>query len=251
MLVPAPSYPLFEHLAALDAVVVRSYRLEFHGRWTLQVDDLARLVDGRTRAVLVVSPNNPTGSMLTAPELRDVHAFCASRRLALIGDEVFCDYPLQPGGGAGSVLDEALALTVSLGGLSKSVGLPQLKLGWMAIGGPDELVAEALQRLEVIADTYLSVATPVQMASVTIARGRATVRQQLADRVLLNYTVLRSLAADHPAIRVLPAEGGWSAVVQAPAVMSDEARASRWRATPACSCTQDTSSISITTGTSS
>ena len=226
VLVPAPSYPLFEHLAALEAVAVQCYRLEFHGRWTLNVDDLARVVDGRTRAVLVVSPNNPTGSMLTATELHDLHAFCASRRLALIGDEVFCDYPLQPGPEAArSVLDQAEALTISLGGLSKSVGLPQLKLGWMAIRGPEELLAGAVKRLEVIADTYLSAATPVQVAASRLLAEGATVRQQIADRVLLNYTVLRSLAADHPAVRALPAEGGWSAVVQAPAFMSDEARA--------------------------
>jgi alanine-synthesizing transaminase len=176
--------------------------------------------------VLVVSPNNPTGSTLTAAELRDLHAFCASRRLALIGDEVFCDYRLQPGPEpARSVLDGAQALTMSLGGLSKSIGLPQLKLGWMALDGPDELLADAVKRLEVIADTYLSAATPVQVAASRLLAEGASVRQQIADRVLLNYTVLRSLAADHPAIRVLPAEGGWSAVVQAPAVMSDEARA--------------------------
>jgi alanine-synthesizing transaminase len=226
VLAPAPSYPLFEHLARLDGVTVRPYRLEYHGRWTLDVHELGAIADARTRAVLAVSPNNPTGSILTRGETRELHAFCASRGLALVGDEVFCDYLLMPGAdGSPSVLEEEQALAISLGGLSKSVGLPQLKLGWMAMGGPDSLVRPALQRLEIIADTYLSVATPVQVAVPHLLEHGAPVRQQIADRVLLNYNVLRSLAEHYPACRVLPAEGGWSAVVQSPAIMPDEARA--------------------------
>jgi alanine-synthesizing transaminase len=225
VLVPAPSYPLFEHLARLDGVTTRPYRLEYHGRWTLDVHDLGDVVDARTRAVLAVSPNNPTGSILTRAETRDLHAFCASRGLALIGDEVFCDYPLMPGSDASrSVLEERQALAISLGGLSKSVGLPQLKLGWMAMGGPEALVRSALVHLEIIADTYLSVATPVQVAVPHLLEHGARVRQQIADRVLLNYRMLRSLAEHYPACRVLPAEGGWSAVVQGPAIVPDEAR---------------------------
>jgi alanine-synthesizing transaminase len=226
VLVPAPSYPLFEHLAGLDGVRVLPYRLEYHGRWTVHADDLARVVDARTRAVLVVSPNNPTGSIITRAESEALHTFCAARGLALIGDEVFCDYPLEPDrDGARSVLERPQALTISLGGLSKSVGLPQLKLGWMAIDGPVEVVLPAMQRLEIIADTYLSAATPVQIALSRLLDLGSRVRQQVADRVLLNYGVLRRLADDHPAVRVLRAEGGWSAVVQAPAVMPDDVRA--------------------------
>jgi alanine-synthesizing transaminase len=226
VLVPAPSYPLFEHLARLDGVTVRPYRLEYHGRWMLDVRELGAIADGRTRAVLAVSPNNPTGSILTRGETGELHAFCASRGLALVGDEVFCDYLLMPDAdGSPSVLAEEQALAISLGGLSKSVGLPQLKLGWMAMGGPDSLVSRALQRLEIIADTYLSVATPVQVAVSHLLEHGAPVRQQIADRVLLNYNVLRSLAEHYPACRVLPAGGGWSAVVQGPAIMPDEARA--------------------------
>jgi aspartate/methionine/tyrosine aminotransferase len=226
VLVPVPSYPLFEHLASLDGVRVRPYRLELHDRWTLPLDEIARAVDTRTRAVLVVSPNNPTGSMLTRGETRELHALCARHDLALIGDEVFCDYTLEPGPHAGpSVLDERNALTVSLGGLSKSIGLPQLKLGWMAFAGPDGLVEAALHRLEIIADTYLSVGTPVQVAAARLLERGACVRRQIADRVLLNYGVQRTLAGRYPWCRVLPAEGGWSAVVQVPAIGPDEERA--------------------------
>jgi alanine-synthesizing transaminase len=226
VLVPAPSYPLFEHLARLDGVTARPYRLEYQGRWTLDVHELGAMTDARTRAVLAVSPNNPTGSILTHAETHDLHVFCAARGLALVGDEVFCDYPLVPGADASrSVLEGRQALAISLGGLSKSVGLPQLKLGWMAIGGPDGLARPALQHLEIITDTYLSVATPVQVAVSHLLEHGAAVRQQIADRVLLNYNVLRSLAEHYPACRVLPAEGGWSAVVQGPAIMPDEERA--------------------------
>jgi alanine-synthesizing transaminase len=226
VLVPAPSYPLFEHLARLDAVRLQPYRLEYHGRWTLHADDLARVVDASTRAVLVVSPNNPTGSMLSRAECGELHSFCASRGLTLIADEVFCDYPLDAGPDAvQSVLGGGQVLTVSLGGLSKSVGLPQLKLGWMAVGGPDDLTVPAMQRLEIIADAYLSAATPVQVAAPRLLQSGARVRRQIAERVLLNYKVIGRLAENHPACCVLPAEGGWSAVVQAPAIMPDEARA--------------------------
>jgi aspartate/methionine/tyrosine aminotransferase len=228
VLVPVPSYPLFEHLASLDAVAIRPYRLEYHGRWVLEAGELERAVDARTRAVMVVSPNNPTGSVLTRAESRELHAFCAARGLALIADEVFCDYPLAPPSQAvRSVLEEPEPLTISLGGLSKSVGLPQLKLGWMALAGPAELVSGAVQRLEVIADTYLSVGTPVQVALPQLLERGAQVRQQIADRVLLNHGALGSLAAPHASFRALPAEGGWSAVVHGPATVPDEARAIR------------------------
>jgi alanine-synthesizing transaminase len=226
VLVPVPSYPLFEHLASLDGVRIQPYRLELHDRWTLPLDEIGRAVDTRTRAVLVVSPNNPTGSVLTRAETRELHALCARHGLALIGDEVFCDYALEPGPHAGrSVLDERNALTVSLGGLSKSVGLPQLKLGWMAFAGPDGLVEAALHRLEMIADTYLSVGTPVQVAAARLLERGACVRRQIADRVVLNYGVLRTFARPYPSCRVLAAEGGWSAVVQTPAIDPDEERA--------------------------
>src|SRR5436190_6164155 len=163
VLVPVPSYPLFEHLASLDAVEVRPYALEFHGRWTLERAAIERAIDARTRAVLVVSPNNPTGSRLRRSELRDLEALCAARDLALIGDEVFADYPLSAvPDAASSVLAADECFVAALGGLSKSVGLPQLKLGWMALGGPAPLVSGALVRVEIIADMYLGVSPMVQ-----------------------------------------------------------------------------------------
>jgi aspartate/methionine/tyrosine aminotransferase len=223
VLVPSPSYPLFEHLCRLDAVVPRPYRLELHDRWTLDPEAVGSLVDARTRAVLVVSPNNPTGSMLTRGELAGVGEVCRRAGIPLIGDEVFRDYALQPPvGAAASVLECPETLVVSLGGLSKSAGLPQMKLGWMALGGPQRLLDGALARLELICDTYLSVNTPVQEAAAELLTIGAGVRARIADRVLLNYHALREIAASHPACRVHPIEGGWTAVVQVPATMPDE-----------------------------
>src|SRR6187399_1021194 len=165
VLVPTPSYPLFEHLTRLDNVQARPYGAEYHGAWQIDLEDLRYAITDTTRAVLVVSPNNPTGGWLKRDELKAIVELCATHHLALIGDEVFADYPIDPAPGAArSVVEQADVLSVSLGGLSKSIGLPQLKLGWMALNGPATVLQGALMRLELIADTYLSVSTPVQVA---------------------------------------------------------------------------------------
>jgi alanine-synthesizing transaminase len=226
VLVPAPSYPLFAHLAAFEHVGIRPYRLEHHGAWSIDIPSVEAALDGRSRALLVVAPNNPTGSCLRRADLEALAHVCRSRRLPLIGDEVFADYLVAPADDAvTSVLGQPDVLAVALGGLSKSAGLPQVKLGWMALDGPAGEVDAALARLELICDTYLSVSTPVQVAAgALIARG-AEVRAKISDRILLNYAGLLDRAASAPSCRVLPVEGGWSAVVQIPATMSDEARA--------------------------
>ena len=211
VLVPQPSYPLFEYLTALDGIEGRPYRLASDGGWSFDASAVHESIDERTRAVLVVSPNNPTGARLRRDALQSLAELCRDRGIALVGDEVFADYEVVPATGAArSVLEQNEALTFGLGGLSKSAGLPQLKLGWMAVSGPEAMAAEAMERLEVVCDAYLSVATPVQ---------------QIADRVLLNYRCLVELVTDYPACRVPPIEGGWTAVIRAPAVMPDDTRA--------------------------
>jgi alanine-synthesizing transaminase len=223
VLVPAPSYPLFEHLSGLEGVGVRSYRTEYHGAWSIDADEVARTVDDRTRAMLVVSPNNPTGAWLKRGELRSLTSLCLDRGLALVGDEVFCDYPIDPApDAAASVLEQAHVLTFGLGGLSKSFGLPQVKLGWLAVAGPDPLVQAAMGRLELICDTYLSVGTPVQVASPQIMARGQSVQQAILQRVRGNYETLRRMAETSPACAVLRVEGGWSAVLRVPAIESDE-----------------------------
>lgn len=223
VLVPQPSYPLFEHLTRLESVRPVPYALEYHGTWRIDLDGVRDAVSDRTRALLVVSPNNPTGSFLHSDDLVQLTELCASRDIALIGDEVFADYALDPSPAAASVLTQSNALTCSLGGLSKSAGLPQLKLGWTAFTGPSSALATALAAYEVIADAFLSVSTPVQVAAPTLITEGARVRAQIHARVSSNLTRLREIAADYPAARVLTCEGGWSAVVQVPALRSEEA----------------------------
>lgn len=226
VLVPAPSYPLFEHLTMLDGVRSMPYRLRYDGRWWLDFSSVDEGWDPQTRAVLAVSPNNPTGSLLTVAELAGLGARCAARDAALIVDEVFADYPLaEPHAahtdpGARTTPD---ALTFRLGGLSKSAAMPQVKLGWMAVDGPAPLVHEALDRLELICDTYLSVSTPVQVAAAALIAGGAVARRQVTERVRTNYAVLHALAGSHPSIDVLNADAGWSAVLRIPARSGEEA----------------------------
>ena len=223
VLVPRPSYPLLEHLTCLDGVTPIPYALEYDGRWRIDLDGLSRAVGPRARTVLLVNPNNPTGSFVTREELDAVVAICRDRSLALIGDEVFNRYPLETDAAdVPSVLDQKEVLTFSLGGLSKAAGLPQLKLGWTIVDGPEGLVDEALARLELICDTYLSVSTPVQHAVPALLAVGETVAAQIAERIRANYRTLQRLAADHAASRVLPAEGGWYAVIQVPATRSEE-----------------------------
>jgi hypothetical protein len=227
VLVPVPGYPLFEYLTRLDGVEARPYRLGFEsGRWAVDVGAVRALVDSRTRAVLVVTPNNPTGSRLEQDVLGTLTGLCREHGLAVIGDEVFADYVLDPAPSAvRSVLDQAEVLAFGLGGLSKTVGLPQAKLGWIGVSGPRVLVDEALTRLEIIGDAYLSVSPRVQHDAPRLLTVGTSVRAQIADRVLLNYRTLMRSAAEFPACSVPRVEGGWSAVVQGPAVMADDDRA--------------------------
>lgn len=223
VLVPQPSYPLFDLLTSLEGVVTNPYRLEHHGAWSIDRATVESGFTTRTRALLVVTPNNPTGSMLRESDREWLVAFCAERELAVIADEVFADYPLAPRIDACGLAGERRTLSFSLGGLSKSAGLPQLKLGWILVDGPDALAQPALERLELMCDTYLSVSTPVQLAAPRlIAAGRA-IRAAIAARLHENLADLRRRLIDHPSISLLEPEGGWAAVLQVPATISEEA----------------------------
>jgi len=224
VLVPRPSYPLFDHLTRLDLVATREYDLDIDGSWSIDFTSIERVLTPRTRAVLVVSPNNPTGSFVTAHELERLAALCAPRGIAIIADEVFADYELEAGaaGRAARVTTRTDVLSFALGGLSKSVGLPQVKLGWMAVGGPDRLVDEALERLELICDSYLAVSTPAQNAVGGILERGAAVRAQIAARVVANYRTLQTMTAGASSCRALPAAGGWYAVLRVPSLEPEE-----------------------------
>jgi alanine-synthesizing transaminase len=223
VLVPRPSYPLFDHLTRLDLVHARPYDLEYHGSWTIDLDSVERALTPRTRAILLVSPNNPTGSFVSAAELDTLAAMCSAHEIAIVADEVFADYELEPGAarraGRVSMRDDVLSFT--LGGWSKTVGLPQVKLGWFAVAGPRPAVDAALERLELICDTYLSTSTPAQVAAAALLERGATVRTQIAARVRANHAHLLATAAG-TACSCLRSEGGWYGVLRVPTFEPEE-----------------------------
>ena len=226
--VPRPSYPLFGFLTELDGVEAQVHPLRLEAdRWAFDVEALADRLTERTRAVLVVHPNNPTGSRLNAVEAGALAELCAERGLALVSDEVFSDFAWSEGDehepkSLLSVAEEAGVLTFALSGLSKSAGLPQLKLAWIAVGGPEPAAEEAMARLEWIADSYLSVAAPVQRAAAGLLEASAGFRARCLDRMRANLSLLGRLL---PATggRLLPGEAGWSAILELPAGADEEA----------------------------
>jgi alanine-synthesizing transaminase len=228
VMVPVPSYPLFEHLTRLDGVRCTPYRLNYHGRWIVDLDNLGGEWSDAHRALIAVSPNNPTGSTIGTGDMNALTARCAERDAAFILDEVFADYPLNTGvAGARSASGEppilhSGCLSFRLGGLSKSAGLPQVKLGWFAVDGPEPLVSAALDRLELICDTYLSVSTPVQVAAPSLIADGAAIRAQILARVQKNYEQLRAEVAARRSVQVLEADAGWSAVLRVPSTRTEE-----------------------------
>ena len=225
VLAPRPSYPLIEHLTELDAVALEHYSLEFRGRWTVDIDGLQEILKAQRerpiRAIIMISPNNPTGSVVTNSELRALASLARQHDLALISDEVFADYSIAGAQGT-SALETCDVLTFALGGLSKTVGLPQVKLGWIGVSGPTALVTTAMDRLETISDAYLSVSTPVQVAAPDLLETGAQVRAQIQRRVRNNFKVLLDAASTFPSCSVLPVEAGWYAVIQVPAITPEE-----------------------------
>jgi alanine-synthesizing transaminase len=223
VLAPRPSYPLFEYLASLESVRVTQYSLAYHGRWSIDFDSLSAGITERTRAVVVVNPNNPTGSFLKSAEWTSLARICSDAGLAVISDEVFSDYVLRPDQQRVSTLSGyGDVLTFCLSGLSKVAGLPQMKLGWIVAGGPAHLWTAALQSLELIADTYLSVSTPVQYALPKLLDCGRDVFRQISDRVRENLAVLARAIALLPSCAVLDVEGGWYATVRVPRIRTEE-----------------------------
>jgi alanine-synthesizing transaminase len=229
VLIPAPGYPPFDFLAGLEDVELRPYPLFYDHGWHLDLHALAAAAGERTRAVLVVHPNNPTGSFIKPSEAAALAQLCAARGLALVADEVFLDYA-QPGavaasfaaGFAAGPTSGPDALTFTLSGLSKIAALPQMKLAWLVVSGPQGPAHEALRRLEVIADTYLSVSTPAQLALPALLEQRRRMQPQLAARVAANLAELDRQLAPAPTVRRLHLEAGWYAVLRVPVTRSDE-----------------------------
>jgi aspartate/methionine/tyrosine aminotransferase len=224
VLVPCPSYPLFDHLLGLDALRGVPYALDEHGGWSLDLESIKGALSPRTRAVLLVSPNNPTGSYVAQDEFDRLLDVAQTHDVAVIADEVFVDYALDPMAAAGRArfVGARAGLVCVLGGLSKSVGLPQAKLAWTALAGSPELVGAASAKLELVCDTYLSVATPVQRAAPDLLQRGDEVRAQIQARVRANDATLRAMAARVATCRVLAAGGGWYGVLQVPSIWPEE-----------------------------
>jgi aspartate/methionine/tyrosine aminotransferase len=221
ILVPKPSYPLFEFLADLADVKLVPYPLLYDHGWQIDFDSLYKTATAQTRAVILVHPNNPTGSYVSAAETAALNAFCRDYGLALIVDEVFLDYS-HDGEPRDSFVTNADALTFTLSGVSKISALPQMKLAWVATSGPKETVAEAGARLEIIADTYLSLNTPVQLAAPVLLEQRKQIQPILLGRLHENLAELDRQLAGHPSCTRLLVEGGWYVVVRVPVIESDE-----------------------------
>src|SRR5579864_1563915 len=221
LLVPKPSYPLFEFLADLEDVRLIPYPLIYDHGWQVDFHSLEKSVTARTRGVGVVHPNNPTGSYLREGEIREISAFCRTHRLALIVDEVFLDYA-HDGKSRFTFAADQDVLTFTLSGLSKISALPQMKVAWLVTNGPEAEVAAAQGRLEVIADTYLSMSAPMQWAAPALLGHRTAIQKQLLARVRQNLSELDRQLAMQQSCQRLVVEGGWYAIVRVPVTKSDE-----------------------------
>jgi hypothetical protein len=223
VLIPQPSYPLFDFLAGINDLEVVSYPLRYQDEWRIDLEGVRDAWVAGAKAMIVVHPNNPTGSFVKPAELEFLAERCRQNQGALIADEVFADYVLEAGEGRMfSHAADSPALTFTLSGLSKISALPQMKLGWLVVSGPDKERKTALERLEVIADTYLSVSAPIAHALPTLLEFRKTVQPRILERLRANLRLLEQQTASCPGSRCLRTEGGWYAVLKVPERVSDE-----------------------------
>jgi len=223
VLLAQPSYPLFDFLAQIDDVRLTSFPLFYDHGWQMDLQGLEERITPRTRAIALVHPNNPTGHFTSSAERAALERICAAHDLALIVDEVFLDYPLAPGHAASSfAAGKHPVLTFVLSGLSKIAALPQMKAAWIAACGPEREVREAVQRLEVIADTFLSMNAPIQHALPHWLTQRHAIQNQVRDRTHANLAALDATLSRQSLVSRLTVEAGWYAVLRVPALESDE-----------------------------
>ncbi len=223
ILVPQPSYPLFEYLAQVSDVHLLSYHLFYDHGWHIDVESIRSTITSSTKALVIVSPHNPTGMFLKKEEYQQLQEIARLHNVALIVDEVFLDYPFHDDPTrVGTTVSTSEVLTFTLNGISKSCGLPQMKLGWMVIGGERTVTLEARGRLEILCDTYLSVNTPVQIALLELFRCGKSIQYQILSRVKSNYEFLQGVLCSPSPVSLLESEGGWYAILKVPRTKSDE-----------------------------
>jgi alanine-synthesizing transaminase len=221
LLIPEPSYPLFEFLADIQDVRLVRYPLVYDYGWQIDFHALEQTITPRTRGVIVVHPNNPTGHFTKPEEMRRLNEICAAREIAIIADEVFLDFSLKPTQNT-TFAANSEALTFTMSGLSKICGLPQMKAAWLVVSGPAAWKTQSLARLEVIADTYLSMSAPIQWAIPALLGERHIFQRQLMARVGENLSELDQQLAKQKSCSLLELEGGWNAVIRVPTTRSDE-----------------------------
>ncbi|HZD96064.1 MAG TPA: pyridoxal phosphate-dependent aminotransferase [Candidatus Sulfotelmatobacter sp.] len=221
LLIPTPSYPLLDFLADVNDVKLTRYALFYDYGWHIDLHALKQAVTSRTRGIIVVHPNNPTGHFTKPDEIAALNAICSANNMAIIADEVFLDFPLTSAP-PGSFAANTAALTFTMSGVSKISGLPQMKFAWLAVNGPADLKREALARLELIADTYLSMNAPIQLAAPVLLQHSAAFQRQLMARVRRNLEELDKQLSSQSQVSRLEIEGGWYAVLRVPATRSDE-----------------------------
>jgi alanine-synthesizing transaminase len=220
LLIPTPSYPLFDFLADINDIKLIRYSLFYDHGWHIDIHALKQAITPRTRGMILVHPNNPTGHFTKTEEIAQLNEICAANQMAIIADEVFLDFSL--GAAQKSFVANSASLTFTMSGISKISGLPQMKFAWLAVNGPKEVKREALARLEMIADTYLSLNAPIQLAAPVLLQQRATFQQQLMGRVRNNLAELDAQLAEERKVSRLEVEGGWYAVLRIPATRPDE-----------------------------
>lgn len=223
VLVPQPSYPLFEYLARVNDVNLRYYRLNHDQEWHIDIESVKQAITGETKAIVLVNPHNPTGMYLTSDQFLQIVAVAGERNLALIVDEVFIDYAFDDDARRiGSTAGASDVLLFTLNGISKMSGLPQMKLGWMIVSGKPPAVSEAMERLEILCDTFLSVNTPVQAALPELMKLGSAVQNGILDRVKSNYEFLQQAFPRNAPCSTLGVEGGWYGIIRVPRTRSDE-----------------------------
>jgi len=220
LLIPTRGYPLFDFLADVNDVNLTRYPLFYDHGWHIDMHTLKQAITPRTRGIIVVHPNNPTGHFTKLEEIAQLNEICSGNELAIIADEVFLDFSL--GSEQKSFVTNSGALTFTMSGISKISGLPQMKFAWLVVSGPEDLKREALARLEMIADTYLSLNSPIQLAAPILLQQRKQFQQQLMTRVRANLAELDSQLSEKRHVSRLAVEGGWYAVLRIPATRPDE-----------------------------
>ena len=221
-LIPAPSYPLFDFLAGFNDVVLKPYALEYDGTWLIDRESLEAALSPKTKGILLVNPNNPTGSLIEMNDYQYLVDLCREKKLAIISDEVFWDYVHRKGNYLLSLVDTDEVLCFVLNGISKSLCLPQMKLGWIYVNGPDEYLSEAIVRLELLNDTYLSANTPVQNAIAGLFALQERIQQPVFHRLKANLNMIQNQVTHLPGMSVLDSDAGWYAILKIPPYLDEE-----------------------------